>query len=287
MPWPYNPDDTGRSVEREKAIADCKLYWNYESPWPDYETLGEEAQSRDIYGGLRINYDEGLIELREMVERFLPEWDPRPDDDGRHFCKTPTINLSFPEYDAFILYCFIRQYHPRRIIELGSGMSTRVLVDAGGRNDIAPLITCVDKYAASSTKEVLRQLNVNFLDEDIPSTKLGLYETLEAGDILFIDSSHVLKNFGDVEHEFMAILPSLKSGVIVHVHDIFLPFNYPVQWLIEWRCVLTEQQVLGAYLHDNSRVKILAANHYNATRGICVPREIEFKDGGSFWFRVK
>lgn len=287
MPWPYNPDAAGRSPERERAIEDCKQFWSYESPWPDYDLIDGEVRARDVYGKLRIAYDESRDELANMVERYLPEWQPRSDDDGRHFCKTPTINLSFPEYDAFILYCFVRHFQPRQVIELGSGMSTRVLVDAGSRNDAPPSITCVDKYASESTKAVLGSIGVSFLEKDIISTNPALYDGLGARDILFIDSSHVLKNFGDVEFEFMTILPALQPGVIVHVHDIFLPFNYPLGWLLEWKCVLTEQQVLGAYLHDNSRVQILAANNYNLSRGICVPNQIEFKVGGSFWFMVK
>lgn len=287
MPWPYAPDESGRSPAREKVIAETKLYWAYESPWPDYELIDDAAARRDVYGKLRIRYDESLDALKQMVERYLPEWNPATEDDGVRFCKTPTINLSFPEYDAFILYGMVRRFQPRQIVELGSGMSTRVLLEAGSRNDTPPAITCVDKYALPKTKSVLGSLGVTYLDEDITQADMALYDRLGPDDILFIDSSHVLKNFGDVELEFMSILPSLKPGVIVHVHDIFLPHNYPIQWLLQWKCVLTEQQVLGAYLHDNDKVQILAANMYNLSRGICVPDEIEFKAGGSFWFKIK
>ncbi|MCJ2030908.1 class I SAM-dependent methyltransferase [Methylobacterium sp. J-043] len=287
MPWPYLPDETGKSHQREQAIADCKKYWEYESPWPDYDLISEKARARDLYGRLRIPYDENIENLKEIINKYEPEWDPRTDDDGRHFCKNPTINLSYPEYDAFVLYCLVRHYQPMKIIELGSGMSTRVLVDAGSRNAVPPSIVCVDKYAAPSTKDVLNQIGVSFFDQDITETDIDLYESLNEGDILFIDSSHVLKNYGDVELEFMMILPALKSGVIVHVHDIFLPFNYPEQWIINWRCVLTEQQVLAAYLHDNARVEIIAANAYNAARKICVPDRIQYRHGGSFWFKIK
>ncbi|MBP1178476.1 class I SAM-dependent methyltransferase [Methylobacterium sp. PvR107] len=287
MPWQFNLDEQGRSPEREHTIAECKRCWSYESPFPDYDLITEEVRSRDIYGRLRIPYDENLSQLAEIVTRYISEWNPRIDDDGKSFCKTPTINYSFPEYDAFIVHCLVRHLKPKRIIELGSGMSTRVLVDAGNRNQTPPSITCVDKYTFDSTKAVLGQLGVKFLDQDITAISMELYEALEENDVLFIDSSHVLKNFGDVELEFMMILPTLKPGVVVHVHDIFLPYNYPSDWIIDWKCVLTEQQVLAAYLHDNARVEILAANAYNSARGICVPEEIEYKAGGSFWFKIK
>jgi len=80
-------------------------------------------------------------------------------------------------------------------------------------------------------------------------------------------------------------LPSLNNGVIVHVHDIFLPYNYPIKWILEWKCVLTEQQILGTYLHNNSKVEMLCANNYNLNKNINVPNKIEYKCGGSIWFK--
>lgn len=288
MPWPFNTDANGRSPERERAIAECRRCWSYESPWPDFDSIDmEEAKKADIYSGLRINYDEFQSELASLVLKHIPDWKPLSIDDGRHFCKSPQFNVSYPEYDAFILFCMVRHFRPKRIIELGSGMSTRVMVDALQSSDARSVITCVDKYASAKTKGELASIGVNFLDEDITKTSLATYEQLDRGDILFIDSSHVLKNFGDVEFEFMTVLPRLKPGVVVHVHDIFLPYNYPLNWLLEWKCVLTEQQVLGAYLHDNSRVKILAANYHNLIKGVCVPEAIEYKVGGSLWFQVQ
>ena len=97
-------------------------------------------------------------------------------------------------------------------------------------------------------------LNVELLDKDLIECDLSIFDTLKDNDICFIDSSHVLKNYGDVELEYLNILPRLNKGVIVHIHDIFLPKNYPIKWIIEWKCVLTEQQILAAYLHSNSSI---------------------------------
>lgn len=287
MPWPFNTNGEGRSPEREHVIAESKRCWGYETPWPDYDSLiMEEVQAADVYSGLRINYEESRSALESMVAKYIGEWSPRIDDDGRHYCKSPHINVSYPEYDGFILHCLVREFEPKRIVELGSGMSTRVMTNALKSTASASSITCVDKYASEKTKAGLKRSGVVFLDQDITKTPMTLYDSLESDDILFIDSSHVLKNFGDVEFEFMKVLPRLRSGVVVHVHDIFLPYNYPLHWLLEWKCVLTEQQILAAYLHDNPRVRILAANHYNLARGICVPDQIEYKVGGSFWFQI-
>ncbi len=286
MPWPYRRNRSGRSLPRDFAIALARRFWGYESPWPDYETLDPATVARDVYGALRIDYASGLDELAADVARFEADWNPRRDDDGVHYCSDPSVNLSFPEYDAFVLFCMIRRFRPRRVFELGSGMSTRVVVEALAHQPERCEVTCVDAYADARTRESLGRLGVRFLREDIARLDPRVFDVLEAGDVLFIDSSHVLKNFGDGELEYLQVLPRLRPGVVVHVHDVFLPHNYPAEWIVDWKCVLTEQQLLGAYLHDNPRVRVLAANHHNLVNGRCVPERVRERSGGSFWFQV-
>jgi hypothetical protein len=109
---------------------------------------------------------------------------------------------------------------------------------------------------------------------------------LQEGDFLFIDSSHVLKNCGDVETIYIKLLPIIPKGVIVHVHDIFLPNNYPKAWIIDWKSVLTEQHLLGLWLDKREDVEILSANHWNLINQIELPKTVEYFSGGSFWFKV-
>lgn len=286
MPWNFRPNRSGRSTYREFTIRLARLFWRYESPWPDYNAITQEHLSRDVYAGLRIDYTAGLDLLRTWITKFEAEWAPLRQDDGIHYCTAPESNLSFPEYDAFILHCIVRAARPKRIIELGSGMSTRVIVEALSHQSQPCEVLCVDRYPSAATRNSLSRLGVRFLDTDIVDLDLSIFDALEAGDIVFIDSSHVLKNFGDVELEYMAVLPRLKPGVLVHVHDIFLPHNYPLNWIVDWRCVLTEQQLLGAYLHDNSRIRVLSANHFNLQNELCVPESMERGSGGSFWFEI-
>ena len=109
---------------------------------------------------------------------------------------------------------------------------------------------------------------------------------LEANDIFFIDSSHILTNFGDVEYIYSYLFPLIPKGVIIHVHDIFLPYNYPSDWLIDWKCVLTEQHLLGAWLDNRDGVDVLTANFWNLCNEVQIPSSVEYRVGGSFWFRM-
>uniref|UniRef100_A0A6C0IHL7 Methyltransferase domain-containing protein n=1 Tax=viral metagenome TaxID=1070528 RepID=A0A6C0IHL7_9ZZZZ len=285
MPWPYNTDEIGVSKEREGCINDCKKYYSYESPFPDYDIIkSNKLELRNICK-LNINYEENIDLMREITSKYIDDWNPLDYDNSINFCKNPKYNVSYPEYDAFILYCLIRHFKPKNIIEVGSGMSTRAMIDSMTIENININITCIDKYTTDEIKNNLRNLNINFIDEDIITTDLSIFNTLGENDICFIDSSHVLKNYGDVELEYLNILPSLNKNVIVHIHDIFLPYNYPVIWIVDWKCVLTEQQLLAAYLHNNSKVEILSANNYSLNKNINIPDKIEYKCGGSLWFK--
>jgi len=165
-------------------------------------------------------------------------------------------------------------------------MSTRVIIQAIQKEKLDSKVICIDKYTSDEIKNNLKLLNVEFIDNDLIDCDLSIFNTLNDNDICFIDSSHVLKNYGDVELEYLNILPGLNKGVLVHVHDIFLPQNYPTNWIIDWKCVLTEQQILAAYLYNNSGVEILSANNYRLLNNINIPDKIENKSGGSFWFRI-
>jgi len=123
--------------------------------------------------------------------------------------------------------------------------------------------------------------------ENIP---LEFFACLQSGDILFIDSSHVLRTGGDVFHEYLRILPTLRQGVLIHVHDIFLPFDYPRDWIVEQRHFWTEQYVLQAFLAFNSAFGVLlaasylAAYHRDALAAVCpVFAQQERRVPGSFW----
>lgn len=166
--------------------------------------------------------------------------------------------------DAIILYCMIRQLTPKKIIEVGSGFSSCVILDT---NELflgdAMNCTFIEPYP-----ERLESLLVNGKSEHCTIHKkklqeipLEVFKELEENDILFIDSTHVSKLNSDVNYVIHEILPALASGVHIHIHDVFYPFEYPKQWLLStW--YWNEQYILRAFLQYNDKFKIIMFNTF-------------------------
>jgi predicted O-methyltransferase YrrM len=144
----------------------------------------------------------------------------------------------FPRLDAAAAYAMVRTLEPRRIVEVGSGHSTRFMARAVADGRLGTRITALDPEPRAS----LEGLNVRWLKQPVQSAELALFAELEERDILFIDSSHQLKPGSDVEFLLEKVLPRLAHGVRVHFHDIFLPDPYPVSWA--WRRY-NEQQAIA------------------------------------------
>lgn len=203
-------------------------------------------------------------------------------------------NGYFGGLDAAVYYALVRDLKPRRIIEIGSGFSTRIASAAAGRNakDGRPAeVICVEPYP--QPRLVDARLPVTIVQERVEHLSFDLFEALQPNDILFIDSSHTVKFGGDVCREFLEILPRLKPGVWIHVHDIFFPYDYPPEWLIERRYAWTEQYLLEAFLafnHDFTTacaLRWLWCDHREALQAAW-PRAIaEASTHGpaSFWMR--
>lgn len=202
---------------------------------------------------------------------------------------------SFRSPDPELLFCMIRTHQPKRIIEIGSGMSTLMAMAACGRNRETGgggcRITAVDPYPRDSLLDALPEW-VELVRERVETVAPERFLDLEADDILFIDSSHVVRTGGDVVFELLEVLPRLRSGVVVHVHDVFLPAEYPRSWVMDRHWFLSEQYLLQAFLTFNYRVRVLWAGSYmhlshpglleNAFPAYRSDREWP----GSFWFRM-
>ena len=131
------------------------------------------------------------------------------------------------------------------MIEIGSGYSTRIAHKAlqPNQGEGRPgKLTCIDPFPEARLTEA--KLDIDLIQRPVESLELDLFSQLQSGDILFIDSSHAVKFGGDVCREFLEILPSLRPGVWIHVHDIFFPHDYPAEWLIEKRIAFSEQYLL-------------------------------------------
>jgi predicted O-methyltransferase YrrM len=199
-------------------------------------------------------------------------------------------NVWFVLSDAFTLSGIIRKEKPRRIVEVGSGYSSAVMLDTlhltGGHAELTFIEPYPERLYGLLTPEDRKHATI--LTTQVQQVDLAVFDRLEAQDILFIDSSHVAKVGSDVTHIFLRILPRLKPGVIVHFHDIFYPESYPMAWIREGRA-WNESLVLRAFLIGNPRFEIVAFNPYAARAfpeifATAMPSFLE-NPGGSIWLR--
>jgi hypothetical protein len=162
----------------------------------------------------------------------------------------------FPRLDAAAAYAVVRSARPRRIVEVGSGHSTRFLARAVADGGLGTRITAIDPQPRAS----LGGLDIDLIA--MPVQRVAAFPELGAGDILFIDSSHQLKPGSDVEFLLEKVLPGLQPGTRVHFHDIFLPDDYPPQWA--WRRY--NEQAAVASLIERGAFRLDFSSHQTAKR---------------------
>jgi len=222
----------------------------------DFGLLG---QMRELPG---INLDVRAIEnLGNEISHFACEF-PWRSDDGK---PNAPWGFMFPTIDSVVLYSMIRCFKPSTYIEVGCGYSSRVSSAACEKNrseDVNSRSIYIEPYPG----ERLDRLNLSgeLVVKRIQELSPDYFRILKAGDILFIDTSHIMKCQSDVEWELLHILPSLASGVIVHIHDVYTPFEYPVEWLHNNYAPgrYNEQYALEALLSGGNRFKPLFPNHW-------------------------
>lgn len=200
----------------------------------------------------------------------------------------------FKSGDGEILYNMIRHFKPKRFIEIGSGHSTLMVINAIKQNTISDSsYSCDHMCIEPFENKWLEQLDVKIIRKMVENTDLSVFKSLQAGDILFIDSTHMVRPQGDVLFEYLEILPQLNSGVIVHIHDIFTPKDYLDEWLDEPR-FWNEQYLLEAFLSLNKDFRIIGAlnylrhNHLAEFSEKCPVLKMQIEQGenrepGSFW----
>lgn len=200
-------------------------------------------------------------------------------------------NGAFDSGDAEYWYQIIRTIKPRRIFEVGSGNSTLMAVKAIRKNgEEDPRYTCEHVCIEPYEMPWLEKVGVSVVREKVEEVLLSFFSRLQENDILFIDSSHMIRPQGDVLFEYLELLPSLNKGVIVHVHDIFSPKNYPKEWLIDEVRFWNEQYLLEAFLSQNSGWKIIGAlnflrhHHYEEFKSVA-PFLSPEREPGSFYIQ--
>ncbi len=209
----------------------------------------------------------------------------------------------FPVIDALTTWLMVREFRPARYIEVGSGLSTYyawLAAAANGREGSSCEMTCIDPFPTGRLRD-LEDPVVEAVVSKVEATDPGVFAELDAGDVLFIDSTHVLKLGGDVAFLFLEVLPRLRPGVVVHIHDIHFPYNtpYPAEQYIfraKWPLYRTEAMLLQAFLSFNREFEIMLsapmirhADEAFLERTIPGYRPVEVEDHdthfGSIWLR--
>ncbi len=230
---------------------------HYYSPVPNIVELEKTRHlwaKRSELPGLDVDLDEQVAVLQRVCEGYKSEYA------GNSAFKEGVANHFGPGYgyiEAQALHAVIRYYKPARIVEVGSGVSTYCMLKATELNESETgeptSIVSIEPYPSQK----LRSLSgVELIAKPVQTVPLEVFAELGAGDLLFIDSSHTVKPGGDVNYLILEVLPRLRPGVIVHFHDIYLPYDYRravLRTFLHW----TETSLLRAYLISNHRAKIL------------------------------
>jgi hypothetical protein len=235
---------------------------HYYSPIPNLAELPPEVWTRESeLRGLDFDLEAMLAYLDRELGPYLDEYKPptAPTGDSRDFYLD---NGFYDSVDAETLYATVRQVAPRRVVELGSGMSTLVIADARARSGDSGERRHVvfDPFPrpelALAIAEIAELHSVSATD--VPVSE---FEKLESGDILFVDTTHTVKVGSEVNRIVLDVLPVLSPGVYVHFHDIFLPWEYPREFLVERSFFWAEQFLLQAFLAFNREFEVLFAAH--------------------------
>ncbi len=263
---------------------------HFYEPIPELRTLDDKLWSEpQRLCGIEMNPARQSHFLRDVFPAFRKEYEQIPIDNPEQNDSFYLANGRFEGLDPLLAYCMVRHFRPSQIVEVGSGYSTLILAQAARVNGETELHSIEPFPVDFLTAGVpgLTSLLVSKVEEVDPS----FFSRLTAGDFLFIDTSHVVRIGGDVNYLFLEVLPRLNPGVIVHVHDIFFPYEYPQDWVMERRRFWTEQYLLQAFLVFNSEFEVLVSSGYlKAT----YPEEVAEVfpaaapwTGGSFWMKRK
>jgi hypothetical protein len=215
--------------------------------------------------GVDLNASGALDLLHEVLARHTESFRnryPLTDETGRS--EFHLLNGSFMAVDAHVYYAMINHFRPKRIVEIGCGCSTALAASAALKikefTRHEPEVVAIEPYPNEALGRGFPGLN-RLIQAKVQDVPLDLFTSLQEGDILFIDSTHSLKAGGDVQYEYLEILPRLQKGVLVHVHDISLPKNYPRVYF-ENGLYWNEQYLLQAFLAFNRHFRVLWAGNY-------------------------
>ena len=235
-------------------------------PIPDTRTLKDNLWSKlSELVGIKLNENNQLELLSVFNSGFKEEYEKFPREKTEIPYQYYENNVMFRSVDAEILFCFVRHLKPGKIFEIGSGYTTCLTAEAVRKNKELYGQECeliaFEPFPNDVLKTGFPGLSA-LVSKPVQDINLSKFNELKENDILFIDSSHVLKIGSDVQYIYLEILPRLGKGVAVHFHDIFLPAEYPKEWVMNQSRFWTEQYLLQALLAFNDSFDVLWAGSY-------------------------
>jgi predicted O-methyltransferase YrrM len=249
-------DSFAHSKPPEVNVVPNHFYW----PIPDLRTL-EKQVWRMRNCAFELNIESQAQFAREVGRKYSEElrFPQQAITDSARYHRN---NGFFEIVDADVAYCMVRERKPHRIVEIGGGFSTRVIAAAATANSAEGQpceLTTIESHPDAILRRGFPGMSC-LIAKRVQDVPVELFASLESGDILFIDSSHLVTVGGDVVHEFFEILPRLANGVIVHLHDIFYPSDYPRDAVLNFQWFWSEQYLLEALLTSNSGFEVLWAS---------------------------
>ena len=287
-------------LEREQKLLEVVRYFcrfkppgHYYTPILSDEDIAARAARSHIPAAkevpaIDLHEARQLLHLREMAREYreLAPFPAEPAKGQRYYYK----NDELAYYDAIVLRHFLLTARPRRVVEVGAGYSSSLMLDVNEQGKMNIKFAVIDPDL-SRFNQLVKSVDRSFHEvfecrlQDVATDR---FESLESGDILFIDSSHVSKMDSDVNWYMFEILPRLKPGVFVHIHDIGFPFEYPLNFIQQGRC-WNESYFLRAFMMYNNAFKVeffvAFTSHFHidfirTEMPMCAERP-----GGSFWMR--
>ena len=236
--------------------------------------------------GIEFN-DSRMLDLLEEMGNYRSE-----------YSKYHQVNVYCSNGDGSILYSMLRILKPSRIIEVGSGYSTKVINHARNHNlqesDIDMEITCIEPYPKNVLLDLKATTDIELIKSKVEDLDEHYFEKLNDGDVLFIDTSHVVDIGNDVHFLYLKIIPKVRPGVYIHIHDIRFPYEYPKEWVLTERKHWCEQYLLHMFLSYNTNFEVIFASNYifNLNKELMISKlyglsESSYGWPGSFWIRRK
>jgi len=283
----WSPPETRNEIQKNGINITPANFYSDIPLIEDIKNSFEFRTSSEIYNNGIFN-KKSIQKFIDALSVYSNEFNPPIDGDKENpsdfFWKNPYFSYS----DAMAYYCVIRHFKPKKIVEIGSGFSTLVADKAIKKNGHGEIVI-IEPYPMKilSKLETVKKIENKFV-QDIKISKL--INLVESANIWFIDSTHTVKNGSDCLYIYLKAMPEIKTNLIVHSHDIFLPYPLPKEWATNLHIYWTEQYLLYSYLLKNQDANVLYGSNY-ASKKLKKGNDLFMNKkyaggGGSLWYEL-